>query len=80
MIFHILKNLLCQRAAIVLLYALNFIGVGNRNRVQATKTYSSLDLTKKIYSISRLSEVEKENVIVGINPSNFSEYDKRKST
>jgi hypothetical protein len=36
----------------------------------------SLDLTKVKYNISRLSEVEKENVIVWISPSNFSACEK----
>jgi hypothetical protein len=33
--------------------------------------YSNLDLTIAIYSIRRLSRVEKEKVIVRINPNNF---------
>jgi hypothetical protein len=36
---------------------------------QATEAYSSLDLTKAKYNISRLSMMEKEYVIVQINPS-----------
>jgi hypothetical protein len=47
---------------------------------QATEAYSSWDLTKAKYSISRLSRVEKEIVIVQISPSNLSEFKKRKST
>jgi hypothetical protein len=39
--------------------------------VQTTEAHSSLDLTKATYSINRLSMVEKGNVIVQINPSNF---------
>jgi hypothetical protein len=37
---------------------------------QATEAYSSLDLIKAKYNISRLSEVEKGNVIVRINNNN----------
>jgi hypothetical protein len=47
---------------------------------QATEAYSSLDLTKAKYIISRLSMVENENVIVRISPSNFCACEKRKST
>jgi hypothetical protein len=47
---------------------------------QATEAYSSLDLTKAKYSISRLPMVEKENVILRINTSNFIACEKRKST
>jgi hypothetical protein len=47
---------------------------------QATEAYSSLDLTKAKYSVSRLLKVEKENVIVQISPRNFSACEKRKST
>jgi hypothetical protein len=36
---------------------------------QAAEAYSSLDLTKANYGISRLSMVEKENVSVRINPN-----------
>jgi hypothetical protein len=46
----------------------------------ATEAYSSLDLTKAKYSISRLSMVEKENVNLRIIPSHFSVCEKRKST
>jgi hypothetical protein len=47
---------------------------------QATEAYSSLDLTKAKYRISRLSMVQKENVIVQISPNNFSACEKIKST
>jgi hypothetical protein len=47
---------------------------------QATEAYSSSELMKAKYSISRLSKVEKENVIVRISPSNFNACEKRKST
>jgi hypothetical protein len=39
---------------------------------QETEACSSLDLTKAKYSIDRLSEVQKENVILPISHSNFS--------
>jgi hypothetical protein len=42
---------------------------------QATEAYSSLDLIKAKYSISRLSMVEMENVIVGISPSEKNKID-----
>jgi hypothetical protein len=45
---------------------------------QATEAYSSLDMTKAKYSISRLSMAEKENVSVQINPNNFIECEKNK--
>jgi hypothetical protein len=44
---------------------------------QAAEAYSSLDLTKAKYSISRLSMAEKENIIARISPSNFSAREKR---
>jgi hypothetical protein len=43
---------------------------------QAAEAYSRLDLTKAKYNISRLSNVEKENVILQTNPSNFSAFEK----
>jgi hypothetical protein len=43
---------------------------------QATEAYSSLDLTKAKYSISRLPVVGKENAIVRISPRNFSAREK----
>jgi hypothetical protein len=46
---------------------------------RAAGAYSSFNLTKAKYSISRLSKVEKENVIVLISPSNFSACQKIKS-
>jgi hypothetical protein len=47
---------------------------------QATESYSSSDLTKAKYGISRLSKVGKENAIVQISPSNFKACGKRKYT
>jgi hypothetical protein len=47
---------------------------------QATEEYSSLDLTKANYSISRLPMVEKENVRVQINSNSFIASEKTKST
>jgi hypothetical protein len=47
---------------------------------QATEAYSNLGLTKTVYSIKRLSKVEKENVIVRMNPSNFIVCENKKST
>jgi hypothetical protein len=44
---------------------------------QAIEAYSSIDLIKAKYSISRLSKAEKENVIVRISPSNFNACEKR---
>jgi hypothetical protein len=46
--------------------------------LQATEVYSSLDLTKAVYSISRLytGMAEKENISVGINPNNFAACEK----
>jgi hypothetical protein len=44
---------------------------------QVTEAYSSLDVTKAKYSISRLSKMEKENVILRISSSNFSTCGKR---
>jgi hypothetical protein len=45
---------------------------------QAAETYSSVDLTKAKYSISRLSKVKKEKVILRISINNFIECKKRK--
>jgi hypothetical protein len=47
---------------------------------QATEAYSSFDLTKAKYRISRLYIVEKENVSLRINPNNFIAREKIKST
>jgi hypothetical protein len=47
---------------------------------QATEAYFNLDLTKAKYSISRLYMVEKENVSVRINATNFIACEERKST
>jgi hypothetical protein len=38
---------------------------------QTTNAYSNFDLTVAIYSIRRMSRMEKENVILLINPNNF---------
>jgi hypothetical protein len=38
---------------------------------QTTEAYSNFALTKAKYSINKLSMVEKEKVIVQINPNNF---------
>jgi hypothetical protein len=46
--------------------------------LQATEAFSGLDLTKAKHSISRLSVVEKENVIVRIISNNFGACEKRK--
>jgi hypothetical protein len=47
--------------------------------LQAAETYPSLDLAKARYSnISRLPMVEKENVIIRINPSSFIACEKKK--
>jgi hypothetical protein len=39
---------------------------------QATETYSCFDLIKAKYTISKQPKMEKENVVVRINPRNFS--------
>jgi hypothetical protein len=52
------------------LYALGCVGVSMVIEIQ-TDAYSDFDLTIAMYSIRRLSRVEKENVIVRINPNNF---------
>jgi hypothetical protein len=39
--------------------------------LQTTDAYSNFDLTIAIYSIGRHSRVERENVIVRINPNNL---------
>jgi hypothetical protein len=44
---------------------------------QTTEAYSNVDLTIAIYSIRRLSRVEKENVVVRINPNNFIECENK---
>jgi hypothetical protein len=44
---------------------------------QATEAYSSSDSTKAKYSISRLSEVEKEDVSVPISRNNFIACEKK---
>lgn len=51
------------------LHGLKLIAVNNRNTVPSNRTCSDLsfDLTKAKYSISKLSVVEKTNVIVRIN-------------
>jgi hypothetical protein len=46
---------------------------------EATEVYTNLDMTEAKYSISILSEAEKENVIVRISHSNFSACRKGKS-
>jgi hypothetical protein len=64
MVFNILKKyFLCTRSSL-----LESVIV---TEFQATEAYSSLDLTKAKYSISRLSMVEKENVSVRINPNSL---------
>jgi hypothetical protein len=45
---------------------------------QATEVYSSLDLTKEKYNISRLSVVERKYVIIRISPNNLIAYEKKK--
>jgi hypothetical protein len=77
---HLGKNILWKKAAHFLLYAVKFTRISNRNIVQATEAYSSSDLTKAKYSISRLSTVVKETVTVQISPSNFNAAERIKST
>jgi hypothetical protein len=47
---------------------------------QAAAAYSNLNLPKAKYSISRLSMVQKENVISRINPNNFVARENTTST
>jgi hypothetical protein len=47
---------------------------------QTTEAYSNFDLTIAIYSIRRLSRVEKEKVIVPMNPDNSIVCENKKST
>jgi hypothetical protein len=61
-------NFLCMRSSLLELVIVT--------ELQAAETYSSLDLTKAKYSISRVPMVEKENVFIRINPSNFIACDK----
>jgi hypothetical protein len=71
MVFHILKNLLWQRAANFLCTHSSLLESAILTELQATEAYSSLDLTKEKYTcISRLTMEEKENVSVRINPNN----------
>jgi hypothetical protein len=58
------KNLQWQRAVNVLCMLSSLLESVIIMYFQATEAYLSLDLTKVKYNISRLSEVEKENVIV----------------
>jgi hypothetical protein len=44
---------------------------------QTTEAYCSFDLTIALYSIRRLSRVEKENVIVRINANNYIVHEKK---
>jgi hypothetical protein len=53
-------------------YALSLMESLIVTEFQATEAYSSLDLTKAKYSISRLLKLEKSNVISQIIPSNFN--------
>jgi hypothetical protein len=53
----------------------NLLELETATEFQATEAYSSFDQTKSKY-ISRLSEVEKENVIVQINPNSSSHVKK----
>jgi hypothetical protein len=45
--------------------------VNHRSDAEILISPPSLDVTKAKYSISRLSVVEKQNVVIRINPSNF---------
>jgi hypothetical protein len=74
------KNLLCQMAVNFLCMRSSILESVIVTEFQATEAYSSLDLTKAKYSISRLSIVEQESVSVRINPNNFIACEKRKST
>jgi hypothetical protein len=76
---HLEKNILWQRAANLLCTPSSLLESVILAEFQATASYYSLDLTKEKYSISTPSMVEKENVIVGINPKNFIACEKIKS-
>jgi hypothetical protein len=80
MLFHILKNLPWLKAANFLCVRSNLLESVTVTVLLATESYWSLDLAKAKYSISRRSEVEKENVIVRISHSSFSACEIRKST
>jgi hypothetical protein len=59
MVFHILKKSIVAKCWKFSLYALQFIGVSNCNRVPSNRSILQLDITKSKYNISRLSKVEK---------------------
>jgi hypothetical protein len=62
------------------LHGLKLIAVSNRNTAPSNRTYSGLplDLTKAKFSISKLSVVEKTNVIVQINLINVVACEQRR--
>jgi hypothetical protein len=62
MVFLILKNIFWKRAANSLCTRSSLLESVIVTEFQATEAYSSLDLTKAKYSISRLYMVEKKNV------------------
>jgi hypothetical protein len=73
-------NLLRQRAENFLCVRSSLLESAIVTEFQAAEAYSSFDLTKAKYGISRMAMVENENVIVRSNPNNFNAREKRKST
>jgi hypothetical protein len=71
MVIHIRKNLLWQRAANFLCMRSSLLESVLVTEFQTTEAYSNFDLTKAKYSVNKLSMVEKEKVIVRINPNNL---------
>jgi hypothetical protein len=65
------KNQLRQRDVNFLCMHSSLLEFAIVTEFQAPEAYSNLIMTKTKYNISRRSLVEKENVIVRINPSNF---------
>jgi hypothetical protein len=72
------KNLLWQRAANFLCMCSSLLESVIVTEFQAVEAYSSVDLTKAKYIISRLPVMEKEDVIIQINSSNFIACEERK--
>jgi hypothetical protein len=80
MMLNILNNLLWKMAEIVFCMRSSLLESVIVIEFHATETYQSLDQTKEKYNISKLCVVEKENIIVRINPRKFAASEKRKST
>jgi chorismate-pyruvate lyase len=80
MVFHILKKKIWQRAANFICTRSSLLESVIVTEFQATEAYSSLDLTKANYSITRLFVAEKEKASIRIKPNSFIECEKRNST